>query len=267
MTLVKAPKTARHNEDIETKFGRLEDKKYICVMDLELTCWADDDPDRRPRKEMEITEIGFEVLDAITLKGVSRITKCVKPLNHPTISKYNTELTGITQDEVDSSNLLWFTVQVMLAEGQIPDPKEFVWASWSKDPEWLNKELTAQGYPDIFDPRYIDVKILDNAKNKRRTLRKALYSLGLPQEMPAHRALPDAVSTARILRHMKLSALDAGISNSRTYRQALSSERKKAADKLSKSFSHLDDKSAYTLLKYCKWDYTVARNVATLFKN
>jgi inhibitor of KinA sporulation pathway (predicted exonuclease) len=257
--------TPKNNSEIVKKFGTLQDKKYLCAMDLELTCWDSGDPDAAPAEDREITEIGVVVYD-LQYNEVSRISHVVRPTLYPKISKYNTELTGITQEEVDAANPLPQTLRQLFEEG-LPPVHEFVWVTWSRDPDWLMDEIRRKRITLEFDPRYVDVKLCDAAiTGKRRTLKKALRAHNIPQEYPAHRALPDAISTGRLAARLRLSALDCSISNKRSYKQALESAKGSMVDKFC-ARTRCSDTLAVKILKAVKWDFQSARNVYEIFKS
>lgn len=254
-------------QQAEERFGTLEDKEYIVVFDLELTTWKEGDPLKRPMSEMEITEIGCVMLDAKTLKRVphhSEFSINVRPTNFPILSEYCTELTGITQEMVDESMDLHNAV-IHLRNVFLPPPQSFVWAAWGGDARWLQAELRAKASEDCieFDPRYINVKLLDG---KRRGLKKALKAYGIEQTLPAHRALPDAISTAELAVKLGMSIMDVQVSNSKTYQQQLNHKRHEMLEK----FSHrmgLDFEFSKKLLEKSDWDYTTAKNWLTLFRD
>ena len=81
---------------------------YICVLDFEATCW----PDRRDDNMREIIEfpsILYKV-NSVVQKGGTKVEyigefqKYVKPVLHPILTDFCTELTGITQDIVDKAS-------------------------------------------------------------------------------------------------------------------------------------------------------------------
>lgn len=252
--------------EAEKNFGKLEDKKFIVVVDLELTCW--DGEERRPMSEMEITEIGAVVLDANTLEEVSKFSRTVKPIDNPQLSAFCTQLTGITQEEVDNSPNLLESLEELLYSTQLPDPKDFIWAAWGGDARWLRDEInrkTPEGEnPITFDPRFINIKLLDG---RRRGLKTAARSLGVKQELPAHRALPDALTTAEVGRRLNMTSMDAQVSNERTYKQALTHQRVMTVEKFSSRNGGLPHDFVTKLLEKTDWDYQAAKNWLTLFKD
>lgn len=261
-------KSKHHNEAVITKYGLLEEKKFIAVMDLEMTCWDDQDPNKKPRSAMEIIEIGIEVVD-LNYNRVSSHSFTIKPVYNPILTAYCTNLTGITQEEVNASRNLSVTMPEVLSE--LPNTKDFIWACWGNDAVWLQTEITAKAYHMEkrsygmfeFDPRFINVKL---CYGKRGGLKKALDALNLEQHYPAHRALADAISTTKVLKALNLSPLDSQISNEKTYRQAILHDRNQMVDKLTKRLNkEVDRDFVERVLKTVKWDYTTALNVFKLF--
>jgi inhibitor of KinA sporulation pathway (predicted exonuclease) len=77
-------------------------KKYV-IFDLEATCYDRSSDETIPDGfRNEIIEIGAVMLDENGLE-ISRFGKFAKPLTFPTLSKFCTKLTTITQEDVDNT--------------------------------------------------------------------------------------------------------------------------------------------------------------------
>lgn len=262
-------KSKLNSEEIISEFGKLEDKKYIAVLDLELTCWDESDPNRRPRHEMEIIEIGVVLLDAHTLEQVKTYQAFAKPIYRPQLSEYCTKLTGIAQADVDSTRNLNVVVSIMRDEF-LPPERELVWAGWGADSRALQEELVKITYKPSnlyrMDPRFINVKMHHNSKiGKRMGLKQALIASGLPQDLPHHRALPDALSTARIVRSLDLKPIDALVTNERSYRQVLESVKQDRITQILKKYDICPDK-AKALLKSQDWETQKVLNILRILE-
>lgn len=72
--------------------------KYLCVLDFEATCCQHDE---FPRNEMEIIEFPIVVVDLEKLAIVDSFHKYIKPNRHPKLTKFCTDLTGITQEMLE----------------------------------------------------------------------------------------------------------------------------------------------------------------------
>jgi inhibitor of KinA sporulation pathway (predicted exonuclease) len=78
---------------------------FVCVLDFEATCWNNK---KYPRNEMEIIEfpsILFYVTET-EVKKIGEFHEYVKPVIHPKISEFCTELTGISQENVHNCYII-----------------------------------------------------------------------------------------------------------------------------------------------------------------
>jgi inhibitor of KinA sporulation pathway (predicted exonuclease) len=228
----------------------LDGIKYIAAIDLEMVC---DDPPL-PRDQMEIIEIGIAVLDIEILDLVNTVSKVVKPRNKPVLTEYCKNLTHITQEEVDKADDLSTTMLKII--GLLPNKKELIWCSWGNDPLWLEKELKAQGTViDGLSFKFINLKLRDG---KRRGLNKALKANNIIQQQPAHRALPDAISTALLAKKYKVRVEDVQVSNTKTYKQQITQQQKTAIEKFSTRYG-ISKEAAKFLLKNFDWNFCRAK--------
>jgi len=72
---------------------------HFCVIDFEATCW-----ENNKEHTMEIIELPGVMIDAKTLQLNGEFHMYVKPAINPTLSEYCTNLTGITQQQVDDAD-------------------------------------------------------------------------------------------------------------------------------------------------------------------
>src|SRR6266849_7389252 len=70
---------------------------YYLIVDLEATC---SDDGAVPRHEMEIIEIGAVMQSSRTFEVESEFQTFVRPVHHPELTEFCTELTGIAQEDV-----------------------------------------------------------------------------------------------------------------------------------------------------------------------
>jgi len=113
-------KRKRKNAPISMPLKKVEQKyDFIAVLDFEATCR----PDRRPSPQ-EVIEMPVIVIDSKTGEEVSRFHKYVKPVHHPKLTQFCTDLTGITQDTVDKADLfnaVWKEFATFMAEHDYND--------------------------------------------------------------------------------------------------------------------------------------------------
>ncbi|NXC38347.1 ERI2 exoribonuclease, partial [Penelope pileata] len=204
---------------VEQRFG------YLLVVDLEATCWRDARL-RRP----EIIEFPAVLLNASTGEIESEFHAFVQPQEHPVLSEFCAELTGITQarpwfalvtrcfDEgvplnVCLSQFLKWIQKIqkekkILFGSDLPSdptskakPCAFVtWTDWDLGVclhyECKRKQLRK---PDIFNS-WIDLKATYRAFYNRKPegLNGALQDLGLAFTGRQHSGLDDSRNTARL---------------------------------------------------------------------
>lgn len=166
------------------------------VFDLEATCWDGNQMGR----EQEIIEIGALRLNMYGHQE-SRFQNFVRPVRNPTLSVYCRQLTGISQNDVDTAKDFSATgsrfIQWIEQAGE-----EYRVCSWGyKDKLLLSAacEMTKletdwlESYVDL-KAQYHDIKGLQ----RRAGLKKCLQREGIPFEGNHHRALDDAENLSRL---------------------------------------------------------------------
>ena len=86
-----------HDTDTDTDTDTATGPALLNVVDVEATCWDGQPP---PGSVNEIIEIGLTVVDVTARRRVSRHRILVRP-GRSRVSAFCTELTGLTQAEVD----------------------------------------------------------------------------------------------------------------------------------------------------------------------
>ncbi|MGK7924033.1 MAG: exonuclease domain-containing protein [Spirulina sp.] len=168
----------------------------LLVIDIEATCWKKSPP---PEQENEIIEVGIAPIDLTTRKIEEKVSILVKP-QCSTVSEFCTELTTLTQEQVDKG--------VAFADACLRLRKEYlsenrVWASYGDyDRRMFEKQCKARGVRYPFGVRHINVKtLLAIARGLPREvgMARALEILDLPLEGTHHRGHDDAANIAKIL--------------------------------------------------------------------
>lgn len=165
------------------------------VFDLEATCWKND----RTRQN-EIIEIGAVLVNE-DQQIVDTFEQFVRPIVHPQLSDFCTELTSITQAQVDGAPAFeeavanfqeWF--------GGIDG--EYLLCSWGfYDKSQLKKDCILHGLDYSWTKRHISVK---HQYAKIKSLPKpvgmptALEKEGFALEGTHHRGIDDAKNIAKI---------------------------------------------------------------------
>ncbi len=176
----------------------LTGERRIVVVDVEATCWKKG----VFSKKKETIEIGAVklLLDRAEAKWPEFQT-FVRPRQLPHLSSFCRELTGITQENVDTAPAFTEALQNFLEWSQ--PLARVVLAAWSHYDLWqLDLDLEAHGLPKLAVP-FLDVKKLAartvGAKSFEQTAREIAPET---VDMPRHRAIADARRTARILNRL-----------------------------------------------------------------
>lgn len=186
----------------------------IFVVDVEATCWESDpdlaDGEFQNGQPNEVIEIGVAALDMKTRGVFQRASIVVKP-RYTKVSKFCTQLTGWTQEEVDKGMHIVDALAYFREHFKVT--KNHVWCSYG---EYDRHKLSSQtGEPgllnlygiapkdNVFDQMraHYNIKTLMALKhNLKRELgmAKALAYYGLPLEGKHHNGMDDACNIAKI---------------------------------------------------------------------
>jgi inhibitor of KinA sporulation pathway (predicted exonuclease) len=166
------------------------------VVDVEATCWDGEPPDGQVN---EIIEIGLTVVDLDAGTRIERHGIIVRPAQS-TVSEFCTELTGITQDEVDAGMSFAAACEALVrghAAGARP------WASWGDyDRHQFRRQCDATGVPYPFGTRHTNAKAMftqAHGLRKRPGMAQALELVGLPLIGRHHRGDDDAWNIAALI--------------------------------------------------------------------
>lgn len=169
----------------------------IVVVDLEATCWEDQIP---KGEKQDIIEIGvcFYNLETNQIENPKGIF--VRPTRSK-VSKFCTELTSITQEQLDKEGVSLGKAFKILKQEY--GTRSRIWASWG---DWDRKKLKQQAYDfDLdypFGIRHINAKTLYAVRrrlNKEIGVARALEKENLKFEGHHHRGVDDAKMIATLL--------------------------------------------------------------------
>ncbi len=177
--------------------------RHIAVVDLECTCSdtnAGDDTITDP--EMETIEVGAVMLRRHDFNVVDTFCRFVHPVVHHELTDFCTELTSISQRDVDSApqfpEVYWRFLE-WLAHWQAAQ-----WGSWGNfDAYQVRKDARRHGIDEELDmlPAHVNVKAWWSKRMgmKRVGLGRAVQTAGLTFEGRAHRGIDDARMIAKLL--------------------------------------------------------------------
>jgi len=176
--------------------------RHYLVIDLEATTDdGTDDARAVPRDEMETIEIGAVLVRANTLAVEAEFQTFVRPVRHPVLTPFCTELTGITQARLADAPAFPEAMEA-LRRAMLAGRWSVVWGSWGLfDQTQLRRDCAFHGveYPM---PEHMNLKNVFSAaqgRRKRYGMAKALHLCGLDLAGAHHRALDDAKNIARLL--------------------------------------------------------------------
>lgn len=175
---------------------------HIICLDIEATCWADGNRDRKDGKFSEIIEIGICQINTKTLEIEDPQSIYVRPIRTE-LSQYCIDLTGITdkilEDKGITLNQAWKKIHEEYNPGLKP------WAGWGEY-DYQMVISSNDGIPDPYNiplhGRYINAKQLYSLVfgiRKNLGLYKALKHSNLEPIGTHHSGKDDAFNMARII--------------------------------------------------------------------
>jgi len=183
---------------------RIPNDHYL-IIDLEATC-ADDGT--VPRHEMEIIEIGAVMQSSLTYEIEAEFQTFVRPVRHPLLTDFCTDLTGITQNDLADAPAFADAIEKMKEWANAVDDALF--CSWG-DYDWkqFQQDCAYHNVPYPFRSGHINLKAEFSRKlglKKKLGVGDALRHLGMTFEGSPHRGLDDAKNIARIVRRVCIGA-------------------------------------------------------------
>lgn len=178
---------------------------YYLIVDLEATC---SDDGAVPRHEMEIIEIGALVQSSRTLEIESEFQTFVRPVRHPELTAFCTELTGITQEDVAGAPPFREGLAAMQEWMSAFDDWLFCsWGDYDRNQFLQDCEFHRLAYP--FPSGHLNLKAefaRAVGRTKKMGIAGALRYLGMDFQGTHHRGLDDARNIARIVRRVCIGA-------------------------------------------------------------
>jgi len=169
----------------------------ILVVDLEATC-----DENVPSFDMETIEVGAAWI-AADGAVLDRFQSFVRPIVNPTLTLFCSELTGITQADVDVAPLFPVAADELRANVAKHQQTGSVSVSWGAyDRKQLERDSARHGIAKPIALPHQNAKRLFAKKQrigKEVGMAKACELVGLTLEGRHHRALDDALNVARLL--------------------------------------------------------------------
>ncbi len=177
--------------------------EHYLVVDLEATTSRDGSV---PKDERETIEIGAVLVRAPSLEPAAEFATLVRPVRHPTLTPFCTQLTTITQAMVAEAPLFPAAMAAFAQWMPLGEPG-VVFCSWGEfDRRQLEQDSAYHGIPYLL-PVHLNLKrrfseALGSSRRARRRgfgVAEALRACQLEFEGTPHRGLDDARNIARLL--------------------------------------------------------------------
>lgn len=170
------------------------------VVDVEATCWDGTPPEGQVS---EIIEIGLAVVDLDAGERIAKHKILVRP-ERSAVSEFCTQLTGLTQAEVDSGPSFADACRVLVADHHSPRRP---WASWGDyDRNQFRRQCAATGVGYPFGGTHVNAKLVFGMalnRGRRPGMATALQIAGLPLEGRHHDGADDAWNIAALVLHLQ----------------------------------------------------------------
>jgi inhibitor of KinA sporulation pathway (predicted exonuclease) len=171
----------------------------ILVVDLEATCANDGSV---APAAMEIIEIGavWATADGAVLE---RFQSFVRPLQGPILTPFCIELTGIRQSDIDAAPYFPVAARMLRRFAERRREAGSVWASWGDyDRKQFARDCARHGTENPLQLRHENARGIFTSRQhigKDVSLAMACELARIKLEGRYHRALDDAINTARLL--------------------------------------------------------------------
>lgn len=176
----------------------------VIVVDIEATCWEPKPTTNSKEYTSEIIEIGLCMVNLVNQRvelfgREQKRSILVKP-RYSKVSKFCTELTTLTQEQVDTGVSFEHACRVIEEEYKA---KDYTWVSYGDyDRKQFQDECRSKGVNYPFSQRHINIKnvfALMYQLDKEVGMPTALEKLGLPLDGTHHRGVDDAMNIAKIV--------------------------------------------------------------------
>jgi inhibitor of KinA sporulation pathway (predicted exonuclease) len=175
---------------------------YFLIIDLEATCCNERSI---PRHEMEIIEIGAVMLNRKTWEIDSEFQEFIKPVRNPQLTNFCTELTSISQEQVDAAPH-FPEVMSKLTEWMNSFPN-YIFCSWGNyDKSQFLQDCKFHHVPYPFGSEHRNIKNEFSeylGVSHKFGMAQALKHLEMELQGTHHRGIDDARNITAIYRHMQ----------------------------------------------------------------
>lgn len=176
----------------------LEKFKYYLIIDVEANC---PEKDSVTLEDMEMIEIGAVMVCANTLKKIDEFSTFIKPVRFPQLSVFCTNLTSITQDDVDNATEYPEAITALVRWLEKFD--NFLFCSWGNyDKQQFELESTFHNVPYPISAPHLNIKkqfSKSQRVRKRQGMAGALKLAHISIEGTHHRGIDDANNMVKLM--------------------------------------------------------------------
>ena len=176
---------------------------YYLIVDLEASCCDRNGTQANliPRHEMEIIEIGAVLLAADSLAIVSEFNTFIRPVRHPRLTSFCTQLTTIQQTDVDQAPL--YPVAIQALQRWLAPYQPYLFCSWGDyDKNQLAQDSAYHQLNFPLTAHHLNIKEQFSRTQKlpkKYGMQTALQLAGLALQGIHHRGIDDARNMARLM--------------------------------------------------------------------
>lgn len=181
----------------------LNEFDHYLIVDLEATCCDrnGDNPNLIPRHEMEIIEIGAVMLDTQSLSTLAEFDTFVRPVRHPQLTPFCTQLTTIRQTDVDTAPL--FPEAIEQFKAWVAPYSKLLFCSWGDyDKNQLAQDSSYHNLNFSLHAPHLNIKqqfTESQSLPKRYGMDGALKLAGLKLIGTHHRGIDDVRNMAQLM--------------------------------------------------------------------
>ena len=180
---------------VEEEFCRYP---YFLVIDLEATCCNQKSV---PRNEMEIIEIGAVIVAQESLSIVDEFQTFIRPVRHPQLTPFCTELTSIRQSDLTDSPR--YSEALSLLQRWLMPFDQYLFCSWGDyDKSQFEQDCRFHQISYPFRSDHLNLKkqfSKSQSLTKKYGMAGALKLANITLEGTHHRGIDDARNMAKLM--------------------------------------------------------------------
>ena len=154
---------------------------------------------------MEMIEVGAVAVDQETKQILGEFQSFIRPVRHPKLTRFCTELTSIQQADVDRApDFQMVFTQFMHWFSEYEDPELASWGAYDVKQLYQDCDFHGIERPAFRVHRNLKQEFSDAFQTRKRFgMNRALQKLGIPLQGTHHRGIDDARNIAAIFLHLQ----------------------------------------------------------------